>query len=166
MHANQSIHIVRYTAGMHLNKPKDDVTVNCWIRRWVPWVVEEAAVPQLVLPPGWRVEETRVGAVKVVQAVLRVLWGVAVNDIQQHHDAHRVGHIYHLLQLLRGAVATTDTHIHIFVLVLKPSPFLGLNLKHTSNSFLDPISESSCQSLEDEWTTDFLTTLNHSISKA
>jgi len=58
------------------------------VEQRVPAVVEEAAAPQTVLPSGWRVEETRVGAIKAVQAVLGVLGGVAVNDIQQHHDAH------------------------------------------------------------------------------
>lgn len=54
----------------------------------VPGVVEEAAVPQAVHPPGWRVEEARVRAIKAIQAVLTVLGGMAVYDIQQHHDAH------------------------------------------------------------------------------
>lgn len=53
----------------------------------LPGVVEEAAVPQAVHPPGGRVEETRSGAIKAVQAILSVLGGVAVDDIQQHHDA-------------------------------------------------------------------------------
>lgn len=59
----------------------------------VPGVVEKAAVPHFVLPSGWRVEETWVWAVKAVQAILGVLGGVAVNDIQQHHDAHWMRHI-------------------------------------------------------------------------
>lgn len=72
----------------------------------VPGVVEEAAVPQGVHAPRRRVEEARVGAVEAVQAVLRVLGGVAVHHVQQHHDAHGVGHVDQLLQLVGGPVAT------------------------------------------------------------
>lgn len=89
---------------------------QCYQR--VPGVVEEAAVPQAVHPSGRRVEETRVGAVKAVQAILGVLGGVAVNDIQQHHDAHWMSHIHQLLQLVWGTVPTTDTHTHIHRCVL------------------------------------------------
>lgn len=78
--------------------------------RKVPGVVEEAAVPQAVLASGRGVEETRVRAVEAVQAVLCVLGGVAVDDVQQHHDAHRMGHVYQLLQLVGGTVATENTH--------------------------------------------------------
>ena len=53
----------------------------------LPGVVEEAAVPLFVVPPGGGMEETRSGAIKAVQAILSVLGGVAVDDIQQHHDA-------------------------------------------------------------------------------
>lgn len=74
----------------------------------VPGVVEEAAVPETVLSSGWRMEETGVGPVEEVQAVLRVLGGMAVNHVQQHHDAHRMSHVDHLLQLLWGTVATTE----------------------------------------------------------
>ena len=79
----------------------------------VPGIVEEAAAPLLVLPSGWRVEEARVGAVEAVQAVLRVLGGVAVDDVQQHHDAHGVGHVDQLLQLIRGAVPTAGRHAQL-----------------------------------------------------
>lgn len=54
---------------------------------------------------GRRVEEAGVGAVEAVQAVLRVLGGVAVHHVQQHHNAHGVGHVDQLLQLVGGAVA-------------------------------------------------------------
>lgn len=74
----------------------------------IPGVVEEAAVPETVLSSGWRMEETSVGPVEEVQAVLRVLGGVAVNHVQQDHDAHRMSHVDHLLQLLWGTVATTE----------------------------------------------------------
>lgn len=63
-----------------------------------------------MLPSGRRVEETRVGAIKAVQAVLRVLGGMAVNDVQQHHDAHRMSHVNQLLQLVWGTIPTTETH--------------------------------------------------------
>lgn len=86
----------------------------------VPGVVEEAAVPHAVLPSGRIVEEARLGAVEAVQAVLRVLGGVAVDDVQQHHDAHRVSHVDQLLQLLWGTVPTTNTHTHISRFVLVP----------------------------------------------
>lgn len=76
----------------------------------IPGVVEEAAVPEAVLPSGWRMEETGVGAVEEVQAIIRVLGGMAVNHVQQHHDAHRMSHVDHLLQLIWGPVATTDRH--------------------------------------------------------
>lgn len=80
----------------------------------IPGVVEEAAVPEAVLPSGWRMEETGVGTIEEVQAILRVLGGMAVNHVQQHHDAHRMSHVDHLLQLIWGSVATTDRHIGVF----------------------------------------------------
>lgn len=86
--------------------------VNSGAGQRLPGVVEEAAVPQAVLPSGWRVEETRVGAIEAVQAVLGVLGGVAVNDVQQHHDAHWMSHIYQLLKLIWGTVPTTNTHTY------------------------------------------------------
>lgn len=81
----------------------------------IPGVVKEAAVPELVLPSGWRMEETGVGPVKEVQAILCVLGGVAVNHIQQHHDAHRMSHIDQLLQLIWGTVATADRQTRAFI---------------------------------------------------
>lgn len=74
----------------------------------IPGVVKEAAVPELVLPSGWRVEETGVGPIEEVQAVLCVLGGVAVDHVQQHRDAHGVSHVDQLLQLIRGSVAAAD----------------------------------------------------------
>lgn len=85
----------------------------------IPGVVKEAAVPELVLPSGWRMEETGVGPIKEVQAVLWVLGGVAVNHVQQHHDAHRMSHIDQLLQLIWGTVATTDRQTRAFVYLHK-----------------------------------------------
>lgn len=76
----------------------------------LPGVVEETAVPEWVLPSGWWVEETRVGAIEEVQAVLCVLAGVAVNNVQQHHNAHWMSHVDQLLQLIRSPVPTTDGH--------------------------------------------------------
>lgn len=81
----------------------------------IPGVVKEAAVPELVLPSRWRMEETGVGPIKDVQAVLCVLGGVAVNHVQQHHDAHRMSHIDQLLQLIWGTVATTEGQTRAFV---------------------------------------------------
>lgn len=81
----------------------------------IPGVVKEAAVPELVLPSGWRMEETGVRPIKEVQAILCVLGGVAVNHVQQHHDAHRMSHIDQLLQLIWGTVATTDRQTRAFV---------------------------------------------------
>lgn len=72
----------------------------------IPGVIKEAAVPERVLPSGWRMEETGVGPIKEVQAVLCVLGGVAVDHVQQHYDAHRMSHIDQLLQLIWGTVAT------------------------------------------------------------
>lgn len=74
--------------------------------RHIPGVVEEAAVPQGVHASRGGVEEARAGAVEAVQAVLRVLGGVAVHHVQQHHNAHGVGHVDQLLQLIGGSVAT------------------------------------------------------------
>lgn len=87
------------------------------VQHRIPGVVEETAVPQAVLPPGWGVEETRVTAIEAVQAVLRVLGGMAVHDIQKHHDAHGVSHINQLLQLIRGTIATVNKHIYTYTLV-------------------------------------------------
>lgn len=87
-------------------------SVNVVTTKRIPGVVEEATVPHAVLPSGWRVEEARVGAIKLVQSILCVLGGVAVNDIQQHHNAHRMSHIYQLLQLFRGTVPTTSTNTY------------------------------------------------------
>lgn len=74
----------------------------------IPGVVEEAAVPETVLSSGRRMEETGVGSIKEVQAILGVLGGMAVNHVQQHHDAHRMSHIDQFLQLVRGTVAAAD----------------------------------------------------------
>lgn len=80
-----------------------------WRSGAVPGVVEEAAVPQGVHASRRGMEEARVGAVEAVQAVLRVLGGVAVHHVQQHHNAHGVGHVDQLLQLVGGSVATGKT---------------------------------------------------------
>lgn len=80
----------------------------------LPGVVEEAAVPLFVVPPGGGMEETRSGAIKAVQAILSVLGGVAVDDIQQHHDAQWMSHVDQLLQLVRSPVAATNmTHTDV-----------------------------------------------------
>ena len=51
-------------------------------------------------------EEASVGTVELVQTVHRVLAGVAVDDVEQDHDAHPVGHIDQLLQILQATVTT------------------------------------------------------------
>lgn len=110
----------------------------------IPGVVKEAAVPELVLSSGWRVEEAGVGAIEEVQAVLCVLGGVAVDHVQQHRDAHGVSHVDQLLQLIRGSVAAADrqTRLRWFIasnqpinptiinptILLKPS---GRKINHT-----------------------------------
>ena len=72
----------------------------------IPGVVEEPAAPERVLPPGGGVEEAGVGAVEAVQAVLRVAGGVAVDHVQQDHDAQGVRHVDQPLQLLGGPETT------------------------------------------------------------
>lgn len=101
---NGCLRVVHYRV-MHFIRTQKGGT-----RRGVPGVVEETAAPQLVLPSGWRVEEARVGAIEAVQAVLRVLGGVAVNYVQQHHYAHRVSRVDHPLQFFWGPVPTKQTH--------------------------------------------------------
>lgn len=93
----------------HANmKMRYSSVVNIGPKQEVPGIVEEAAAPEAVLPSGRRVEETWIGAIEPVQAVLRVLGGVAVNDVQQHHNAHRMSHIDQLLQLIWGTIPTID----------------------------------------------------------
>lgn len=90
-------------------KMRYNIVANTAAKTRVPGVVEEAAVPEAVLPSGRRVEETGVGAIELVEAVLCVLWGVAMNDIQQHRDAHRMSRINQLLQFIWGPIPTAET---------------------------------------------------------
>lgn len=116
---NVLLRIYKSASQTQTTKAELDGFLCKWVqrRKWaavlvatapIPGVVEEAAVPETVLSSGWRMEETGVGPVEEVQAVLRVLGGVAVNHVQQHHDAHRMSHVDHLLQLLWVTVATAE----------------------------------------------------------
>ena len=51
-----------------------------------------------------------VGSVELVQSVDGVLGGVAVNDVQQHHDAQPVRAVDEFFQLFWRAVATVTLH--------------------------------------------------------
>jgi len=74
-------------------------------------VVEQPAVPEVVEAARVVVEEAAVGAVELVQSVDGVLAGVAVNDVQKHHDPTTMRHVNQLLQLVRCPVPTT-AHTH------------------------------------------------------
>lgn len=52
----------------------------------------------------------------MVQAILSVLGGVAVDHIQKHHESHWMGHIYQLFQLIWGTVPAKDKDMHRCVL--------------------------------------------------
>lgn len=69
-------------------------------------VVEESAVPELVSALCALVEVEVVTAVEHVQAVKHILRSVTVNNIQEDGDAHAVGSVDELLQLIRQTVAT------------------------------------------------------------
>ncbi len=51
-------------------------------------------------------EIARVGAIKLIQSVCRVLRGVAVYDIKEDSESLAMALIHHFTQLVRGPVAT------------------------------------------------------------
>lgn len=69
-------------------------------------VVEEPAVPHPVVAPRSTVEVHAISAIKHVDAVVRVLTGMTVNNVHQHNETHAVSLINQGLQLLWGTTAT------------------------------------------------------------
>ena len=61
-----------------------------------------------MLPARAGVEILVVGAVEVVQAFVRVLHRVAVDEVEQHAHAQAVGGVDQVLQFLRRAEARGD----------------------------------------------------------
>lgn len=68
-------------------------------------IVEKPAVPEIMFAPAATVEVLVIGTVKLVQAVQDVLGGVTVDDIEQHGNAHGVGRVHQLLEVLGRAVS-------------------------------------------------------------
>jgi len=69
-------------------------------------IVEQPAVPQLVLSLGTTMEIAAICAIKLVQAVQHVLGGVTVDYVQKHNNSESVCSINELLQLLRCTIST------------------------------------------------------------
>jgi hypothetical protein len=69
-------------------------------------VVEQPAVPQLVSTLGTLVEVQVVAVIEHVEAIQYVLRRMTVHHIQQNCNAHTVGSIYQLLQIVWEAVPT------------------------------------------------------------
>jgi len=68
-------------------------------------VVEQSAVPELVVPFRSTVEVEVIGSVEHIETVKDVLAGVRMDDIEQNDNAHAVGRVNELLEFLRGTVA-------------------------------------------------------------
>lgn len=68
-------------------------------------IVEQSAVPELVLSFGTRVEVLVVCAIKLVQAVQDVLGSVTVNNIEKNNESQAVSRVDQLLQVLRRAIS-------------------------------------------------------------
>lgn len=60
-------------------------------------IVEQPAVPLVVLPPTARVEIMVISAVKLVQSIKNILGGVAMDDVQQDDEAQTVSSVDELL---------------------------------------------------------------------
>ena len=63
-------------------------------------VVEEPAVPELMLAFGALVEVLMISTVELIQTIKHVLGRMAVHDIKQHNEAQAVRHIDQLLEIL------------------------------------------------------------------
>lgn len=50
------------------------------------WIVEQTAVPKSVLSTGTIMEVAAVGSVKLVEAIINILWRMGVNHIQKHKE--------------------------------------------------------------------------------
>jgi len=74
--------------------------------KFVLGVVKEPAVPEVVEASSVVVEEASVRSVELVESIDCVLTGVAVDDIQQDHDATPVRYVNQLLQLVWSPVTT------------------------------------------------------------
>lgn len=67
-------------------------------------IVEQPAVPLVMLSPGPPVEVLMIGAIELVQSIEDILRGVAVNNVQQDNEAQAVGSVDQLLEVLRRAI--------------------------------------------------------------
>ena len=70
-------------------------------------VVEQSAVPKLVVPSRSTVEVEVISSVEHIKAVKDVLASVRVNDIEQDNYTHAVGCVDEFFQFFGGAVART-----------------------------------------------------------
>ena len=68
-------------------------------------IVKQPAVPQRVVATATAVEETRVTAVKLIQAILDIFAGVAVNDVKKNTNAVAMGCVNEKLEIFRGTIA-------------------------------------------------------------
>ncbi len=73
-------------------------------------VVEAARVPHPVVAPGAPVEIHAVCAIKHVDAVVGVLAGVAVHNVNEHYQAQPVGLVHKSLQLIWSAEPAAGLH--------------------------------------------------------
>ena len=69
-------------------------------------VVEQSAIPELMSSFGALVEVLMIGAVKLIEPIKNVLRCVAVDNVEQHRDAHTVCGVHQLFQVFRGAIPT------------------------------------------------------------
>ena len=68
-------------------------------------IVEEPTVPQFVTAFATLVEVQVVGAVKVVESVQNVFAGVRMDNIQENGEAHAMGSVNELFELLWSTVS-------------------------------------------------------------
>lgn len=79
-------------------------------------IVEAAGVPHPVVASGAAMKVHTVGAIKHVDAVIGVLAGVAVHNVNEHHQTKPVGLVNQGLQLIRCSkpAASLQDHNHLW----------------------------------------------------
>lgn len=91
----------------HKETTKAVTSDKCKLPHAVPWVVEEPGIPQGMHSSGTSMKVTRVRAIKFIEAIHHILWGMGMDNIQEYKQAHWVSSINKLFKFFRCAIPAT-----------------------------------------------------------